>query len=716
MDSKDIKYSLKNIPIPAQSTYLKCLVDKVESFVKRLRWKVFFYEKKLQEAASDPSGTRPNKDDEQPNLYGFKSPKTPPQNDYLKKFEEDLYLMIHNLEFNNKTNDFQKQLKNDVKSIKASKKLTVCADKSPNLYEMDVNEYKKMLANNITTSYKKSNTNNKAAIDREARHIVEPLGLTNRVQCIAEKDAFITLKDHKKAFRNNPTCRLINPTKSEVGHISKVMLERIIANVKEATGYNLWRNTSTVTEWFTNIQDKPRCRFIKLDICEFYPSISEDLLNRALEFAKLHTTISDDEVATIKHARKSLLFNQGTEWIKKNATEDLFDVTMGSFDGAEICELVGLFMLSKLEVLLGQESVGLYRDDGLAAIGSESGRILDRFRKDIIELFKSENLSITIETNLKITDFLDATLNLRTGKYSPFLKPDSKPLYIHRKSNHPPAIIKQLPNMISKRISDLSSDEGEFNKAKSIYEDALRSSGYPDTLTYCPSTNTRRRSNRKVIWFNPPYSSNVQTSIGKIFLRLINKHFPQTHRYAKILNRNTLKISYSCMPSMKNIISQQNSRLLRESNTSETQRQCNCVNSSDCPFDGACLTTGFVYTATVNHDESENIYHGLTDGPGKARYHGHMTSFRHEDRENETELSKLVWKLKRRGTPFTIKWKITQKAQSYRCGSGRCDLCLTEKVVIARCRHPGMLNKRTELISKCRHRNKFLLASVKSVV
>ena len=93
-----------------------------------------------------------------------------------------------------------------------------------------------------------------------------------------------------------------------------------------------------------------------------------------------------------------------------------------------------------------------------------------------------------------------------------------------------------------------------------------------------------------------------------------------------------------------------------------------------------------------------------------------MTTFRHEKYENETELSKFVWSLQRKGLPFSIKWRIAQKARSYRCGSKRCDLCLAEKVAIARCKHPGMLNKRTELISKCRHRNKFILANIKDKV
>ena len=118
------------------------------------------------------------------------------------------------------------------------------------------------------------------------------------------------------------------------------------------------------------------------------------------------------------HCRKCLLFSGNNQWVKKDGNE-MFDVTMGSFDGAEVCELVGLYLLSKIANVPGIESVGLYRDDGLSCIRSTSGRILDRLRKDLSDLFKAEGLSITCETNLRITDFLDVTFNMDTRKFYP---------------------------------------------------------------------------------------------------------------------------------------------------------------------------------------------------------------------------------------------------------------------------------------------------------
>ena len=87
-------------------------------------------------------------------------------------------------------------------------------------------------------------------------------------------------------------------------------------------------------------------------------------------------------------------------------------MTMGSFDGAEACELVGLYLLSKISLLIDLDNFGLYRDNGLALIDNANGPKLDRLRKNITATFKNEGLSITIETNLVKKDFLHATFNL----------------------------------------------------------------------------------------------------------------------------------------------------------------------------------------------------------------------------------------------------------------------------------------------------------------
>ena len=78
------------------------------------------------------------------------------------------------------------------------------------------------------------------------------------------------------------------------------------------------------------------------------------------------TPIPDDHITIIKHVRKSVLFSGGRPWVKKN-NAGMFDATMGSFDGAEICELVGLFILNNLGEKFGKNNMGLYRDDGFDA-------------------------------------------------------------------------------------------------------------------------------------------------------------------------------------------------------------------------------------------------------------------------------------------------------------------------------------------------------------
>ena len=103
-------------------------------------------------------------------------------------------------------------------------------------------------------------------------------------------------------------------------------------------------------------------------------------------------------------------------WVKKDGNA-LFDVTMGRFDDEEVCKVVGLYLLNKIKTLLGSSNAGLHRDDGLAIVHKANDPKLDRLRKDIISLFKDEGLSITIDTNLIETDFLDASFNLNTGKY-----------------------------------------------------------------------------------------------------------------------------------------------------------------------------------------------------------------------------------------------------------------------------------------------------------
>ena len=104
-------------------------------------------------------------------------------------------------------------------------------------------------------------------------------------------------------------------------------------------------------------------------------------------------------------SRKSLLFKNTDKLIKKNGDPN-FD--MGSFDDAELCELVGLYILHILGEKYRKHRIGLYCDDGLACFGYTSASHADRIRKDFRKFFKEDfDLSIACETNFKAVNFLD---------------------------------------------------------------------------------------------------------------------------------------------------------------------------------------------------------------------------------------------------------------------------------------------------------------------
>ena len=93
---------------------------------------------------------------------------------------------------------------------------------------------------------------------------------------------------------------------------------------------------------------------------------------------------------------------------------------MGCYDGAEVCEIVGSYILHLLHNILDKDFVGLYKDDGLTILRNLSGPEIEKKRKAIIMLFKEFEWNISIQTNLKIVNYPDAEINLDTGTYSPY--------------------------------------------------------------------------------------------------------------------------------------------------------------------------------------------------------------------------------------------------------------------------------------------------------
>ena len=706
MERFNLSYSTKNIPLPSRNDYLQRLIEKTEQFLRRMHWKAHFF--------LNPDTTPCSKE-----TYGFKSTKNPPPIEELKDFEDDMLKMIQSVKFKQVNNPFLNKLKEDTDSIQTEPKLLIAADKTTNFYKLEPSEYNDLLEKNITKSYKKAQPETTQAIHKQNKDIATKLGIDDRVDTTANKDAFITLKDHKPNFTNKPTCRLINPTKSEIGKVSKGILDRINSNITKTRNFNQWKNTTSVINWFKSSQNHQRSSFICFDIENFYPSISQDLLNKALDFASNYDNITADERNIIIHAKSSILIHKNKPWQKKGSTT--FYVTMGSFNGAETCELVGSFLLSQLKHL--NINVGLYQDDGLA-ITNASPRDIENTKKEICRIFNNNRLRITIEANKKIINFLDVTFNLNQNTYQPFTKPNTELQYVHRESNHPPITTKNIPAGINRRLSSLSSDKASFDQAVPPYQKALNESGYHYTLQYEPPTTNRwkNRQRNNIIWYNPPFSKNTSTNIGYKFLALIDKHFPKDHKLRKIFNRNTIKISYSCMNNAKQIIDNHNKQILKSytqandtatanPNTIQNKKTCNCRQKNTCPLEGNCLQSSVIYQATVtrNDNNTTETYIGLTENDFKTRYRNHTASFRHSKHRNSTELSKHIWTLKDNNIEHYISWRILSSHSPYNSSSKRCSLCLKEKFLIIYRPKLSTLNKRNELVSSCRHRNKALL-------
>jgi hypothetical protein len=535
---------------------------------------------------------------------------------------------------------------------------------------------------------------------------VTELELQDRVFKTTERQPFITIKDHKDNYINNPSCRLINPSKPELGRVSQKITARINSIIREKTGYKQWQNTNAVIKWFKMIENKKNKKFLQFDVVNFYPSISAELMEAAIEWARNFTHISDSEKKILMESKKSLIFKNGAPWVKKGGSE--FDVAQGSYDGAEACELVGLYILSKLQDL--NLDVGLYRDDGLAATSS-TPRQVEKIKKQITEIFNKLGLQITIEANLKVVNFLDICMDLDSDIYKPYIKPNTIPQYIHKQSNHPPTIIKNLPASINKRLSTISCNKEEFDKAAPLYTDALAKSGYEYKLEFNPEAaaekpNKRNRS-RRITWFNPPFSQNVKTKVGEKFLSLIDRCFPPGHPLKKICNRNTLKLSYRCTPNIGTIIAAKNSKLLQP--PKEEKRMCNCKQSQNCPVNGKCLDSSIIYRATINEDSGKvNTYTGLTCNDFKTRWGAHKHSF-NNIQANQTTLSSYLHELKRKKVNFDLKWDIMDHAQPFNPVSGICALCTREKYYIAFKPAWATLNRRNEMYSSCRHKARMLL-------
>ena len=266
-------------------------------------------------------------------------------------------------------------------------------------------------------------------------------------------------------------------------------------------------------------------------------------------------------------SKRSILYFKGTPWVKQDNPD--FDIGMGAFDGAECCDIVGLYLLSQMQHL--KIDVGLYRDDCLA-ISSLTKRQNQLVLNELHRIYNRNGLKIPgAEANRKVVDFLNVTMDLSTGTFKTFAKEGNTLAYMDSRSNHPPSITRNLPKGINRLLSDTNSTQALFEASAPSYQAALDAAGYKHKLSYQPRVEEeqvgRRRSNRKrrITWFNPPFSQNCTTNIPKVFMGIIAQCFPPGHVLRSSFNSNTVKVSYKTMTNMAQVLAKHNAKVITKS-------------------------------------------------------------------------------------------------------------------------------------------------------
>ena len=219
---------------------------------------------------------------------------------------------------------------------------------------------------------------------------------------------------------------------------------------------------------------------------------------------------------------------------------------------------------------------------------------------------------------------------------------------------------------------------------------------HPPLRTHHNCQTKKQAAKQHSLVNNPPFGKNVS----------------KDHSLLKIFNRNTIKISYSCMNNTKQVIDNHNKRILYLSHSSytkdnkdstRTNKTCNCRQKNNCLLNGNCLQSSVVYQATVtrNNNNTSETYIGLTETDFITRHRNHTASFRHVKHKNSTELSKHIWTLKNDNIDYSFSWCVLSSSSPHNSSSKRCNLCLKEKFLIIYQPDLSSLNKRNEIVSSC---------------
>ena len=202
----------------------------------------------------------------------------------------------------------------------------------------------------------------------------------------------------------------------------------------------------------------------------------------------------------------------------------------------------------------------------------------------------------------------------------------------------------------------------------------------------------------------------MKSNIGNFFLRLINKHFPPTHKCGKIFNRNTIKVSYSCPTSNQKLVHIAKKILNKPVN--QNTRKCNSIKKNTCPLNGNRLLENILLIATITSYKKNcqpRNCKGISENIFKKQYANHNRSFYINRYKNDTKLSVDYWNLKAKNSNPKVTSAVKNQFSAYNPQSERCSLCLNKKLKILEDKENNLLNKKSELISKCRHQNKCML-------
>ncbi len=168
------------------------------------------------------------------------------------------------------------------------------------------------------------------------------------------------------------------------------------------------------------------------------------------------------------------------------------------------------------------------------------------------------------------------------------------------------------------------------------------------------------------------------------------------------------------MPNVRSSVNKHNKKVLKkeEASSNEPVKTCSCPRNTECPLNNCCYEKDVQYSAEVTSNlpgYGTKIYKGICSTTWKERFGKHKKSFNNEEYERDTALSAEIWRIKRAGGDYQIKWSKEANQRSYTPEGSRCSLCLHEKLVIALFEGKNLINKRNEIISRCRHCLKYKL-------